>query len=298
MKRVIILAVLMLAGMGCGRKPVRTGPVIATSIFPIADVTARLAGPEAEVFFVIPPGANPHSYEPVPSDVRRLQKVDLFIGVHPEFDGWIRRFLPPRVLTINLIEPEHGHAAENEDGHNPHIWLSVKRMRRLLPELTRQLCQADSQAAERIKEAGRVYADSLDRLDRSIHDLMSGVQDRPFIQWHPAWTFFARDYGLSLAGSIQRGHGHEPSLKSFEQLTSEAREKGVRLIVIGLNLESRAVEALAREIGADVLQLDNLGDPEIPERSSYIRLMRYNAERLASALRAVRTVKNTEDENE
>lgn len=298
MKRLIIFAAFMLAGMGCGRKPDQKAPVIATSIFPIADVTARLVGPEIEVFFIIPSGANPHSYEPVPSDVRRLQKVDLFIGVHPEFDGWIRRYLPPGVLTMNLMEPAHGHAAEHEDAQNPHIWLSVKRMRRILPELIHRLCRIDTQAAARIEEAGRAYADSLERLDRSIHDLMHGLQDRPFIQWHPAWTFFARDYGLNLAGSIQRGHGHEPSLKTFEQLTAEAREKGVQLIVIGLNLESRAVESLAREIGADVLKLDNLGDPEIPERNSYIHLMRYNAERLAEALRAARSLKNTEDKNE
>lgn len=292
MKRVIILTVFMLSGMGCGRKPDQKAIVIATSIFPVADVTARLAGPEAEVFFVIPSGANPHSYEPVPSDVRRLQKADLFIGVHPEFDGWIRRYLTPGVPSINLMELTREPAAADEDAHNPHIWLSVKRMRRILPELIHRLCRVDTQAAARIREAGRVYADSLDRLDRMIHDLMQGLQDPPFFQWHPAWTFFARDYGLNLAGSIQRGHGHEPSLKTFERLTAGAREKGVRLIVIGLNLESRAVESLAREIGADVLQLDNLGDPEIPGRGSYIHLMQYNAERLAGALRAARSVKD------
>ena len=62
---------------------------VSTSVFPIYDMVRNIGGEHLEVFYTVPIGANPHTYEPVPSAIQKLQKADLFLGIHPEFDGWI-----------------------------------------------------------------------------------------------------------------------------------------------------------------------------------------------------------------
>ena len=91
-----IAALALLAAPGCG-KPDETPAAgrirVAVSIFPIYDIKKNICGDAADLFYAIPAGADPHTFEPRPSVARDLGAADLFIGVTPELDGWVARYL-------------------------------------------------------------------------------------------------------------------------------------------------------------------------------------------------------------
>ena len=292
----------IVGSLACRKSPVpRNGGIsVAVSVFPLADIAGNIAGEPGDVFFVVPAGANPHTYEPVPSTVKRLQDADLFIGVHREFDGWLEDYLPPKTAVKYLTDepdminpsddthPCRHHREHREAGAhhpiNPHLWLTPKGAARLAEYISAYLAMLDPEHGERYRRNCEVYNGKLEALHRKIITMFDAVRSRKFIQWHPAWDYLARDYDLEILGTMESGHGDSPSVRDFKSLAEEAVRENVRVIVVGLTAENRATEALAREIGGRVLRLDSIGDPTDEERSSYVRLMEYNAKLLSLAL--------------
>jgi zinc transport system substrate-binding protein len=278
MKRVIIFILLFSVFLTCKEsKPPEGGGIrVATSIYPICDITQRIAGDRAEVFFVVPIGANPHTYEPNPSAVKNLQGINLFIGVFSDFDGWVEKFLGESTAIRYLKEKEHS--------GNPHVWLSVRRAKVLAERIADYLAERDPGNSTHYRENLKSYLRELEGLDETLVALFKGVKNKKFIQWHPAWNYLAEDYGFEIIGTIQSGHGDKPTIRRFRNLIDMARREKVRVVVIGLRHQSKTAETLIREIDGVLVRLDTIGDPGIREKSGYIALMYNNAKILAEAL--------------
>ena len=293
-KWIIIIFVVLLILMSCSRPTAQSDKTqIATSIFPIYDMARNIVGNTADVFFVVPVGANPHTYEPVPSEVQSMQRVDAFIGIHPEFDGWMRDHIPSSARVLFLQEKLDTHELEegahpslegkDDHNHNPHIWLSVRNAKVIVSQITEIMTELDAENRDYYQRQAQEYLGLLGQLDVEIDGLWKDIEHKKFIQWHPAWDYFADDYGLEIVGTIEHGHGDRPSVKEFKTLVDEARRKHVKVVVIGLNLESSATEALVEEIAGKLVRLDTIGNPDDEDRNSYIKLMRHNGRMLAGA---------------
>lgn len=251
-------------------------PVIVTSIFPLYDITRSITDDRAEVFFVVDTGANPHTYEPTPATAKKISRADIFIGVRKEFDGWIEKFLNPKARRLYLQDGDH-------DG-NPHIWLSIRKGKDIARKITRFL-GAQYPAVKTDCDANlAAYLSQLDKTDVEITNILNPVKAKKMIQWHSAWDYFAGDYGIIIAGTVESGHGDQPSVKRFKSLIDKAKQEGIRAVAIGLTSEDRAAVSLIREINGFPLRLDSIGSPGIPDRSSYILLMKYNAETIARGI--------------
>ncbi|NQT24845.1 zinc ABC transporter substrate-binding protein [candidate division KSB1 bacterium] len=288
MQLVILLIALILS---CSNQPNENTESlrIATSIYPIQDLTQQMAGEYADVFHLIPAGANPHHFEPPPSIIRQLQNVDLFVGVHPDFDGWIEDLLPVQTPRFYLHpnakndETEHPENLDHDHSFNPHFWLSIRTTQNVLGQIALTLCKTDTLHCEAYKQNLQDYQSRLDSLDQEIQNQLLPFQNKAFIQWHPAWDGFASDFGLRIAGTMEYGHGNALPMRSFQKIIQNAKSEGVRLVVIGLNVESDAIIALVRELNGQLLRLNTIGGPEQPEADTYIKMMATNARYLAQA---------------
>ena len=115
--------------------------VVAT-IFPQYDFARQIAGDKADVYMLLKPGEEIHSYEPTPQDIKMIQNSGLFIYTGGENDVWVENILaslgeedrgPHAVRLLDLVEtyeeeslegmmPEkgdhdHEHEAEEERDH-------------------------------------------------------------------------------------------------------------------------------------------------------------------------------------
>lgn len=275
----ISLSLILL--ISCGR---REGPqgdreMVVTSIYPIFDIVKHVAGEHASVLYVVPAGANPHHFEPLPAAVEKMQGASLFIGVHPGFDGWITDLLPRGARTEFLLSSDPAH-----QDTNPHVWLSPSGAERIATAASRLLSALDPDNREAYRKNLISYRKDLAMLDSTLSLLFGNLACRTFIQWHPAWDYLAHDYDLRIAATVEHGHGDEPSVREFRHLVEEAKKNRVSIVVGGLYEESRATEALVREIDGILLKLDTIGDPGVAERATYIKMMINNAQLLSTAL--------------
>lgn len=279
---IILIIIMLFSCSACGteKNDSNSKLQIAVSIYPLFDIVRNITGDRADVFYIVPPGANPHIFEPAPRDIEKLLKADIFFGISEKFDSWIVKMTLSDVPMFYLSETDN-----NLYQNNPHIWLSVKGAIELSEKTYNILSIADSENQEYYLENYREYKEELLKLDEEFEEIFTSIGNRKFIQWHPAWDYFAEDYNLEIIGTIQSGHGDEPSIKEIQQLIEKAEENNVKVVVIGLDEHSPTAEVFSNEINGILLKLDAIGDPQVEERSTYIKLMRFNAESLSELLK-------------
>jgi zinc transport system substrate-binding protein len=101
---------------------------VVTTIFPPYDFIREIAGTNVNLTMMLPPGAESHSFEPSPQDMRKIQKSDIFIYVGGESDAWVERILSSLdtrnikliklMDTVDVVEEEIVEGMQEEDDHD------------------------------------------------------------------------------------------------------------------------------------------------------------------------------------
>lgn len=287
------LLALLVAGCAPPRAEAGGKPLVVVSIFPVADLVARVGGDAVRVQTLLPPRASPATWEVTPAQVRALSHAAGYITVGGGLDGWLEGLAAetPGLHRLRLTEGMTLRQEAEGDGDgtsgNPHVWLDPVLVRdQLLPRISgflQALVPADSAA---IRRRAAAWADTLTRLDAEIRRTLAPARQRSFVSTHDAWVYFAARYGLKPLGSIYESPGHEPSARGLAHLVDLARASGVHAILAEPQLAGTAGRALAGELHAEVIVVDPLGGPGIPGRDSYTALLRSDARAFARALQA------------
>jgi len=278
-------------------------PVVAVTIFPVADLVSTLAGGAVQVETLLPPRASPATWEITPRQVRAVAEARGLVSVGAELDGWAARLLPDERTPTHLrltdglelraadhTHGEPGAGAEGDDHEegahgDPHLWLDPLLVRDgVLPRLAALLAELAPDSADAIRARRVALADSLTWLDTDIRALLAGFDDRRYVATHGAWSYFAARYDLEPLGSIYERPGHQPSARGLADLVRAGRAAGLRVVLAEPQLASGAGEALAQELDAEIRVVDPLGGPGLEGRESYLSMMRFNAHAFRAAL--------------
>jgi len=272
---------------------------VAVTVQPIAFLVAEIGGSDVEVTVLVPPGASPHAFEPLPGDVRRLARAQLFLRVGAGFDDWSRRLVnaaPSDIRDVSLAmlagagapgaHVGHGPSGGHHHGtFDPHVWLDPILVRDLLaPGIAAHLAGLDPARRAGFAARLRSFQTRLSQLDREIASRLSPVRGRPYVAFHNAWRRYADRYGLAEIGVVQEFAGEEPTPRELARLVEAARAAGVAALLVEPQLDRRVAETVAAEFSAGTATVDPLGDPRDPARADYAALLRFNTGVFASVL--------------
>ncbi len=228
--------------------------IVAVSILPQADLVRMIGGEQVEVIVMIPPGSSPDSFEPSTKDLRSLSKADLYIKVgHLPFeDAWMDRMLAAN-KDLTVVDTSKGIEIIE---HDPHIWLSPRLAQKQAQTIAAALSEVDAAHKEYYQANLNTTIETLEKMDLSISAMLENVQGRSFLVYHPAWGYLARDYGLTEMAI--EDHGKEPAPAEMAQIIANAKEQGIKTVFASPQHSTRSAEAIAAELGAQVVTIDPL----------------------------------------
>jgi zinc transport system substrate-binding protein len=271
MKKILFIAigsicVILLLLTGCIQQPIKTGGIgVIVTILPQAEFVQRIAGNRAHITVMVPPGADPHTYEPKPSQLVQVSNAQLYVKVGSpiEFElSWM-----DKILSMNdhllVIDSSKGidlinSIDKDEPGMDPHIWTSVKNAEIMVLNIYQGFLQIDPTNKTYYENNTNQYLQELRTLDENITEELSGKTHRMFMVYHPAWGYFARDYGLEQL-SIEE-YGKEPTPQQLEQLINEAKIENISVIFVSPQFNTRSAETIANEIHGTVIAVDPLAE--------------------------------------
>ncbi len=277
----LLTAALILSISGCGDKkslPGVTGSadmlVAAVTIVPEKTFVEAVCGNLVEVVTMVPPGNSPENYEPTPPQMEKFHDAAVYftIGVPTEEAN----ILPAvkNVIVVPLHEAAARVYAEREfdgGGRDPHVWLSPKRVKVMIDAIASTMCDIDPSNELIYRENAADYIRRLDTLDEHIRSSLEGVGNRKMIVFHPAFGYFADDYGIEMFSLEEEGK--EATARRLQEMTDFALAENIKVIFYQAETPSGQAEAFAEGIGGKAMELSPLAEDYINNLESMAALL-------------------------
>jgi len=266
----LILGIFLLAVSCRTRETATDKPVVSVSIIPQKYFVEQLAGDLVEVQVMIPPGASPATFEPNLSQMKMLDRSVLYlrigyVGFEQSWMGKISAVNPDMKIAdlsegVETIQEnrragsdQHGHSHEGPD---PHIWMSTENARVIARNIRDELQLLFPGDEDLLQSRYEQFSLMLDSLHLEISARLAHLENRKFMIYHPALSYYAREFGLEqIPLEIE---GKAPSPVHFKEMTDLAIRSKISTIFIQQQFDQENAEVLARETGAEIIQFDPL----------------------------------------
>ncbi|MFS2068671.1 zinc ABC transporter substrate-binding protein [Pseudomonas sp. CT11-2] len=252
---------------------------VLTSIKPLQLIAAAVQEGVAIPEVLLPPGASPHNYALRPSDVRKVQSVDLVYWIGPDMEGFLPRVLKGRTLPSVAVqdlpglklrrfaEDSHSHAEEADEhdhDHRPgsldaHLWLSPINARVIAAKMAADLSAADPANAARYQSNLKAFDERLDALDLRLKARLAGIANKPYFVFHEAFDYFEDAYGLKHAGVFSVAAEVQPGAQHVAAMRTRLQEVGKTCVFSEPPLRPRLAETLVAGLPVKLAELDALG---------------------------------------
>lgn len=268
MKRYLIYIAALLLAVGCTTPPPQpTEPTIYVSIAPLRSLVEAITEQDFPVEVLVPAGASPENFELTPKQYIALNEAQwIFSTGLITFETTLLHKLPEGARIIDLsrgIEliagtcSHHHHGHAHAHGVDPHTWTSPRALQLMSRTIYEAIHNEHPDSVRYTQNFNRLQ-ERLEALDRAIEAQISASGVEQFIVYHPALTYYARDYGLRQI-SIEE-EGKEPSAKRLAELIRTARAEGIRTVLVQRQFPRSSVEAVADDMEAEVVEFDPLAE--------------------------------------
>lgn len=188
-------------------------------------------------------------------------------------------------------ECSHGHV-----GPDPHIWLSVRNMERILTDLTGFLAEIEPENAEYFRANLEKALTQCQELDAEFQAVTQSLASRKLVVAHRAFGYLCQDYGLEQVGLEGYSAFSDPSPAQMVKIIEFIRTNQLPVIYAASLESTKGADAIARETGVKVGILHPLGSltqEQIDGGANYFSVMRENLEALKLLGTAADTEQNT-----
>ncbi|UOQ43838.1 zinc ABC transporter substrate-binding protein [Halobacillus salinarum] len=315
MKRYVgILAALLVIfiSAGCGSSEETTSDnkkdvlTIKTTLYPLQYFTERIAGEEAEVSSILPPGTNAHTYEPTTKEMVDMADADAFIYNGAGLESYasdISDVIKPEGVKIveaskgiDLLKDTEEHHQEGEHEHedhdhehgdyNPHVWLDPVRSIQIAEHIKEMMIELKPSSEEKFNQNFEALKSELQELDKEFETLKDEPK-KDIVVSHAAYGYWEERYGIHQQAIAGISSTNEPSQKELEELIHFGEKHDVNYVLFEQNVTPKVAEVVQKELGAKALRLHNLAvltDEDIKNEEDYFTLMKHNKEVLKKAL--------------
>lgn len=245
-----------------------TEKIITVSIAPYKYFVEAIAGGDFTVNVMVPPGSDPHIYEPVPGQITKLRASAGFISNgYLGFEmTWLERLYEtnPDIRKLNLgesidpIKSEHHHEGDNLEGADPHYWVSPKCALRMAESVKTFLQELMPSSSVKYEENYLKFISRIQELDKRSEEYFSFYRGKSFMIYHPNLAYLARDYGMREIAV--ESEGKEPSPSMMKDLIDISRKDSITTIFVQREYDTRNARSIAAETGARLVIIDPLAE--------------------------------------
>ncbi|OMF25463.1 metal ABC transporter solute-binding protein, Zn/Mn family [Paenibacillus sp. FSL H8-0259] len=308
---VTILLLMMLAA--CGSKSsgsIVEGKVnVITTFYPIYEFASEIGGEDINAINLLPVGVEPHDWTPRSQDIINTSKAQLFLYNGAGLEGWVPNFLKSLdsdseakavevsqgvdlIMTDEEDGHDHGHedeGAEHSDSlhTDPHTWVSPKSALVMAKNIKESLQSVDPEHSAGYEARYQKLVERLSALDSKFTEELGKLPNKEIVVSHQAFSYLARDYGLSQHAIMGLSPDAEPRGQDLLDLAALVKEEGIRYIFFEELVSDKLAKTLASETGVSTMVLNPVeGLTEAQEKNgdNYFTLMEKNLQNLILAL--------------
>ena len=279
---------------------------IISTVFPPYDLARQIAGDNAEISILLPPGSEIHNYEPSAKDMIAIRNCDIFFYIGGENEQWAEKLInsndTENVTAVKLIdyvptlsedEDEHDHDHDHDHEHehetDEHIWTSPKNAQLMLSAVYDAICKVDPSGKQTYTKNKDAYAKQLSDLDNAYRSAVDNAKNKTIVLADKfPFRYLAHEYGLEFSAAFAAcSDESEPGVSTMIKLTKTIKENNIPAVYYLEFSSTKIADTLCDETEATKLMLHschNVSKQDIENNVSYVDLMKQNLENLKLTL--------------
>lgn len=291
----LLLLVLSVALVGCsgadkGAEKKSAEPFrIVTSFYPMYVATINITDgvDGVEVYNMTKPQTGClHDYQLMTEDMKTLEKADAFVINGAGMEDFMDK-VTEQQKKLKVIDASRGiELIHDDEGDNPHVWLSVTDEIAQVRNIADQLKEADPAHADKYEKNAAAYIEKLTALKNEMHAALDNVPHKDIVTFHEAFPYFAKEFNLNIIGVVEREPGTEPTPTELQETIEQVNALPTKVLFTEPQYSPAAAETIARETGAKIYTLDPVvtGEATHAAKDAYIDTMKKNMKVLQEAL--------------
>ncbi len=289
--------------------PVRAAeklPVAALTTV-VADLARNVGGDHVEVVDIIPPGTDPHAFEPSVGDVRKISDARVVLASGLGFESFLGNLesavgsSADFVVVGDAIDPiyseedsdhdhhhhDHGEADDHGRIPDPHWWHSIANAKIAVDVIRDAFIAADPDHSAEYLANVATYQKKLSDLSKEIQIEIAQIprDRRILVTSHDALRYFARDNAFTIDPVQGLSTTDQPSSQRVRELIDDIRQKNVTAIFVENTENPKIISEITRETGTKIggtIYADGLGETDA---KTYVTMIRHNAKTIVQALK-------------
>ena len=244
---------------------------VTVSILPQQYFVERIGGDLVDIDLFVEPGKDPHSYKPTQRQMDDLVNAQIYFTIGLAFESdWAGRF---KEINNNLTIVDTSQGIERspytsieelssitQDSVNgtldPHIWNSPDLVKIISENIYVALIEVDPGNQNVYKANLDNFINDIETLDEELNNILGGLSNHTVMVYHPAWDYFARDYGLKVI-PIEINQ-REPTVSELAQIVEIAKKERIHTIFAQANIEETSSITVSKAIEGNISQIDPL----------------------------------------
>jgi zinc transport system substrate-binding protein len=261
--------------------------IVVATLFPQFDFARQIGKDKVEVYLLLPPGVEAHSFEPRPRDMARINDADIFLYTDKNMEPWVGGLL--KGVTNKSLESVEAGKGAARIGSDPHIWLDMDNAAVMVDNIASAMIKTDPANRSFYEENARKYKIKLKEMDEKFRIAFADCRTKVFIYaGHPAFGYFARRYSLECL-SPYKGYSpdSEPSPDAVMELVDRIRSNGIKIVYYEELLSPKLAGTVASETGAGTLPLNgahNVSKEDIGRGVTFLSIMEQDLDNLKKGL--------------
>jgi len=274
---------------------------VVTTLFPLYDFARNVGREKADVVLLLPPGVEPHSFDPKPKDIITVNKADLFVYTGNFMEPWaadLIRGIRGRELVVvdssvgatllKETDEEGQEGGKSAGGIDPHIWLDLGNTQVMVDNILNGFIKTDPDNTTFYEKNAAEYKARLRRLDQGFREGLANCEAGLFVHGgHYAFSYLARRYHLTYVSAYGFSPNAEPSPRHLADMIETIRKNRVRHIFYEELIRPRVAEMIAKETGSKLLPLNgghNVAKDQIKQGVTFISILEKDLQSLKEGL--------------
>ena len=303
------ITLLLLAGCGQNNQKKDTGSSdkegtlkVVTTFTIIEDIARQIGGSDVDVYNLVPTGAAPHEYEPLPNDMKKTSDADILFynGLNLEGGkkGWFFRMINSvgqkeenAYSLTEGIEPLYlSDRQDREEDVNPHQFISPSAGIIMAKNMRDILIERDPANKENYIERADNYLEKLEAIDQEYREKIAAIPEerRTLVTSEHAFQYMTKEYGLNEAYIWSIDTEETGTSEPIKALISFIKKNNVPMLFVESNVDERPMLMVSREtqvsISKTYIYADELSKPG-GEVDTYIKFLQHNIDLIYEELK-------------
>ena len=298
-KRVVLITVIISSFLAGNVLSASAKVKVAAAFYPLAHFAEQVAGKYADVAVIMPPGTEPHEYEPTPREIKKVYEARIFLFNGAGIDPWAERLqndlLKKGTAVIEMIKHfSSDELSASKSVHDnsrgltdPHIWLDPLLAIKEVEIIRDTFIKADPSHERRYRDNSAAYIHELKGLHGRYTDGLKSCRIREIIVSHNAFGYLSARYDLNIHAITGISPEEDPSPRKMTVLSKLALQKNITHIFFEPLGSPKPAKTIAMEVGAETLPLNPLGGltaKDIRDGRTYVSVMEDNLHNLRTAM--------------